>query len=131
MVVAAVAGLAGRAGATTPADWLVAGDGAWTDGTRWSTTPDAPNNGAPAGAAYDVRIGATGQAYTVWLYSAVRVDSVTVDSPDATLRVVGPGATLETPVLRVDRGRVLFDGGVAADGRVPEGASLVRELTDS
>src|SRR5438132_10301105 len=42
--------------AQTQANWLGTTDGSWTDPTRWSTNPNFPNNGTPAGAVYAANI---------------------------------------------------------------------------
>ena len=115
--------------AATPSSWVSPVSGSWIDGSRWSTNPLFPNNGTPPGATYDATIGAAGAAYEV-LFDAtalsggqVTVDSLTVASPDARLRVaagslnsvglidVGPGtfsvegpATISASHARVNGG---------------------------
>src|SRR5688572_24437777 len=66
--------------------WLNATDGNWTDPSNWSSSPYYPDNDNPTpGDAYAVLIDAAGNPYTVILNESVTVDSITVDSEDATL----------------------------------------------
>ncbi|MBN2578345.1 MAG: PEP-CTERM sorting domain-containing protein [Pirellulales bacterium] len=86
-------------GETTAAPVVAAwidGTGDWTDGTRWSTSPDYPNNGTPVGATYNVVVDApSATAYTVSLSGVtVTIDSLLVDSANATVRLlVKPGVS--------------------------------------
>ncbi len=75
---------AGAALGQTPASWLAATNGNWTDSTRWSTDPFFPNNGNN-GVDYNVTIGVTGAAYDVNLDSDITVENVTQSSADASL----------------------------------------------
>ena len=54
----------------------------WTDASAWSTNPDYPN-----ASQYDARITAAGAPYTVTISTLVTVGTVTLASPDATLRL--------------------------------------------
>ena len=94
VIVAACAAslVAGRAAAGTPANWLTASDGAWTDPTRWSSNPYFPANGAPGtGDTYDVTVDATGTPYAITLNSsgvpggAITIDRLTLGTSAATV----------------------------------------------
>src|ERR1700690_4048497 len=81
--------------------------GNWTDPTQWTTNPNYPNNGTPAGTEYDAVIDAPGAGpYTVTLNSNVTTDSVTLNSPNATL--LETAGTLSSLVLNVSAGTVSF-----------------------
>jgi hypothetical protein len=85
--------------------------GNWTDPTQWSTNPNYPNNGTPSGTTYDAVINAPGTgAYTVMLNSNITTDSVTLDSPNATLSQTG--GTLTTTSLNISAGTYSLNGGV-------------------
>jgi len=68
------------------ADWVDAVDGSWSDAARWS------GGVSPNGATFDVAIDAMGAAYTVNLDVNAIVDTLLLDSADATL--VASGRTL-------------------------------------
>src|SRR5687768_8580607 len=78
--------LATPALAQTTSSWTTAVSGNWTDATKWSSHPFAPNNGSPPGASYDAVLAAIGAAHTVTLSSAITIDSLSIDSAAATLR---------------------------------------------
>lgn len=100
-------GIATARGAEPESTWLNAVSGNWTDAANWSTSPHHPNNGSPAlGDTYAVMIDASGNPYTVILNESVTVDSITVNSDDATLEL-RPGR-LETSIIDVPAGRVLL-----------------------
>jgi hypothetical protein len=100
--------------AATPADWSTATSGNWTDPTRWSTAPNFPNNGTPAGATYAAHVGAAGSAYTVTANGAITVDSLLIDAAPATVSVTG-GTFTATQGLTVNGGTFLLDGGTLAN----------------
>ncbi|MHC4715379.1 MAG: hypothetical protein ACYS5V_00265 [Planctomycetota bacterium] len=102
--------------------WL-GGDGVWIDAARWST-PVYPTNGAVT---YDVMIDAGGVPYTVTLDNLVSVDSVTVDSPDATLFVGEFGVLDVVGDLFVRQGRAEMAEGTITRGaiHVSDGAEFV------
>src|SRR5438128_1496327 len=76
--------------AQTQSNWLGVNGGNWTDPTLWSTNPNFPNNGTPAGATYAATI-ATSGTYTVSLNAAVAVNSVTLNNATATLALTSGG----------------------------------------
>src|SRR5262245_37693143 len=78
-------GLGTAMGASFTASWLLPADGTWSNSANWSTNPNAPNNGTPAGATYDAVIAATGASYTATLNSSITVDSLTLGDASATL----------------------------------------------
>src|SRR4051812_42560319 len=68
LIVPALAVLAPLATAQTATSWLAPADGQWTDGTKWSSSPVYPRNGAPTPAdAYAVTVGVAGSPYTITL----------------------------------------------------------------
>src|ERR1700690_976026 len=82
--------------------------GNWTDPTQWTTNPNYPNNGTPAGVEYDAVINAPGAGpYTVTLNSNVTTDSVTLNSPNATLSQTG--GTLTTTSLNISAGTYVLE----------------------
>ena len=87
---------------TVEATWLNAVSGAWSDPTKWSSNPDYPNNGTPAGTTYHAFIAASGSPYTVTLDAAVAVGTVTLDNTSATL-AIGSGRSLDVST-RLDVG---------------------------
>lgn len=110
----------------TDAMWLTATSGSWTDATMWSTNPNFPNNGSPAGTTYDARIAAVGSDYTVSLESSVTVDSLSIDSPNAKLSlggIVAPG-TLDTPVITINSGTLYLREGTIKNS-VLQGAGSI------
>ena len=85
VVTAAIALGASHVGAAVYSNWTGAA-GNWTDTTKWSSSPNYPNNGTPAGTTYSAVIDAPGSsAYGVTLNSNISVDSLTVNSSNATL----------------------------------------------
>ncbi len=97
---------AGALGGPLVATWLAPVGGSWADASNWST-PDAPNNGVPQGAAYHAVIDVSGAPYTVALGGDVAVDRLTLCAADATLEVSG---ALEGS-FDWTAGRVQLDGG--------------------
>lgn len=75
---------AGTASGQTPASWLAATSGNWTDASRWSTDPFFPNNGNN-GVDYDATVGVTGAAYDVTLDANITIQNLTQNSADARL----------------------------------------------
>jgi hypothetical protein len=110
---AAVAGLAvARSGASEITSTWSGNTGDWTDATQWSTNPDYPNNDTPTGVNYDAVINAPGAgAYTVSLSSSITVDSVTLNSPNATISQTG--GTLTAGALNISAGTYSLSGGAA------------------
>jgi len=101
---ALVAGLVGvnsfaRAGMN--ATWINAASGNWTTPSLWSTNPNYPNNDTPSGAKYDAVISATGSAYTPTISGNITVDSLILNSANATIKhtagtlTAGNGLTLQ------------------------------------
>src|SRR5687768_16098805 len=86
VVIAAALSAAGPVRAATSASWTTAVSGLWTDASKWSTNPNYPNNGTPGGTTYDAGIAASGAAYEVTFAGIATVDSLTLNSADATLR---------------------------------------------
>lgn len=126
------------------ASWT-GGAGNWTNVTKWTTNPDYPNNGTPAGTIYDAIIGASG---TVTLNSNVAVDSITINSNNATLLQTGSvftvgglvdvragkyqlnSGTLTVPTLNVTgTATALLNGGTFRNMRITGGASAAMRFS--
>src|SRR5881398_1486318 len=60
---------------TVTASWLSAVSGNWTDGTKWSTSPDYPNNNGTTN--YNAAISPVGSPYTIGLFDPVNLGTVT------------------------------------------------------
>lgn len=138
----AIVGFTGWAEAQTSVSWLSAVSGTWTDASKWSGSPYAPNS---------VVIGATGSPYQVLLLTDISIDSIDVASQDARLQVqssahlrgttisgagsvvFASGATLHGVTLKALAGAlpsVLFQGGFTLDGGTlslgePDGAGVL------
>jgi len=99
---------------TLDATWLGARDGAWDQGSRWTSDPFFPNDGSPnASNTYSVLIDAFDPVspfpYTVLLDRAVSIESLHLDSLDATLVVDAASLSVSDSVL-------LSGGGLVATG---------------
>jgi hypothetical protein len=83
------------ASADTTATWSSEQNGAWASTSKWSTTPNYPHNGQPAGVNYQVVINNRGgHAFTITLNtSPITIDSLTIDSSDATVDQTGGSFT--------------------------------------
>jgi hypothetical protein len=105
------------ASADTTATWTSETSGNWTSTTLWSTSPNFPSNGTPAGVDYQALINAMGgTAYTVTLNTNVSVDSLMLDSADAT--VDQTAGTLSPGSLNIAAGNYELDGGTISGGTV-------------
>ncbi len=76
--------------ATIASSWVSAADGDWNEPNpipaQWSTDPVFPNNDSPnLGDIWDVTINAEGSLYTVTLDTNISINSLILDSGDATL----------------------------------------------
>ena len=75
---------------TVAATWTgAAGGGDWATAANWSSNPNDPNNGAPAGTVYDATI----SPGSVGLGTSVNVDSLTLGSGNQSLSI-GSGGVL-------------------------------------
>ncbi len=121
-------GVAQTAPADTTATWNGA-TGDWTTAADWSSNPNYPDNGAPAGVLYDVIIDSAGTgAYTLGLDSTagisgtVNVNSLTIDNANATLDQTSgtldlaqlPGGTT-SGAFDIQAGTYDLNGGTLAD----------------
>lgn len=132
--------LAAKGAQAIDANWLAPVDGAWNDGANWSSSPAFPKNNEPLfGDRYNATVNAEGTPYVVTLNQNVWVDSLTVDSPDAEVRIVVNGALTTTNGIHVERGTLLLDDGAAiyntrlssgAEGSLTSGANRYVRLQD-
>ncbi|XAL99574.1 PEP-CTERM sorting domain-containing protein [Phycisphaeraceae bacterium D3-23] len=98
--------------AQTDAFWSNAADGNWTTASNWSVDPAVPFNGFPNPLdRYEVWINATGSPYTVTLDFSIEVDSLTVDSADATVHHTDNQINLNGGMLDLRAGHYQLDGG--------------------
>ncbi|MBX3352014.1 MAG: hypothetical protein KF684_03705 [Phycisphaeraceae bacterium] len=95
-------------------NWLNPASGTWSAGANWSTSPNAPNNGAPAGTTYRAIIDAAGAAYTVTLNSGVTIDELVLNSADATLSHTA--STLSAAIANLMSGVYRLQGGTISGG---------------
>ncbi|MEZ6115401.1 MAG: hypothetical protein R3C28_02340 [Pirellulaceae bacterium] len=109
----------------TESRWLDSTSGDWTDGTRWSTSPNFPQNNQPSpGIGYDVLLDNPGD-YQVRLAQDATVDSIDIRSgtlffdrqsfgPRPTLQadriLVGPDGRLEVNDGRIETSQLEVDG---------------------
>lgn len=98
--------------------WVHAADGNWTSTNRWSPA------GAPTGSD-DAVIAATGTSYTVFIRHDQAVNSLAINSADATLEVDSTGSLSVAGALDITAGTLnLNDGDVVAGSVLYQGASL-------
>lgn len=104
--------------------------GSWSEATRWSTNAP-PYNNQPPGATYEVIIDAAGAPYSIDAGTGAFVDSILLDSPDATLRLRRISdsftSTITTGIggVRAVRGELAIEGEI----RLAAGSSLVNDAT--
>lgn len=97
--------------------WTSVTSGNWGSAVRWMPAV-VPNNGSPTGdSRYDAIIAAMGAPYTVTLNSSVTVDSLTLDSANATIDHTSGTLTL-TDDLVLNAGTYQFNGGTIRGGRI-------------
>jgi hypothetical protein len=75
---------------TVTATWQTPINGDWADPTRWSSNPNYPSNGTPAGTNYDAILGVSTTPYTVAFKANATVNDLTI----------GSGATLQFDYLQ-------------------------------
>ncbi len=113
-VCAAVGGWAMVGRADTTATWVSETSGDWANAALWSTSPNYPDNGSPAGVNYQALLNATGgTSYTTTIDSDVTVDGITIDSADAT--VDQTSGTVQAGTIAVSNGNYQMDGGTLAN----------------
>jgi MYXO-CTERM domain-containing protein len=101
--------------ADTTASWLSEVSGSWATPSRWSTTPNYPQNGSPSGSAYDAFVSATGStAFTLTLNSNIAINSLKLTSPTATLNQ--NSGTLTAGSITLSAGTYTLSSGVIAGG---------------
>jgi hypothetical protein len=106
---------------TTAATWSSAVSGNWNDPTMWSSSPFFPNNGNPVGTSYTATVDATGAAYTVTLGTDVTVNSLTLNSSDATIQQT---AGTFTGTINTQFGALNLTGGTIANSQINSSPSL-------
>src|SRR5438034_493708 len=73
-VLASAASSALTLGQVTSA-WSAGVDGSWTDGGKWSTSPNFPNNNTPIGTTYTASLPIYATPYTVSLAQSISVST--------------------------------------------------------
>ncbi len=86
-----LAGLSHIARGQTVINWAAAVSGNWDDAARWSPA-QVPNNAGVN--TFDARIEQTGAAYTVTLNTAITIENLRVNTPDATLDTAAADLTV-------------------------------------
>ena len=112
------------------------GSGDWATAARWNYDPAAgPNAVVPVGTPFDVLFDdPTATAYTTTLAQPVPLNSLTLASPNATLRhtagalSVGTG-TLTSGIYRLDGGRVVGGAWTSGGGRMTASANTANEVS--
>lgn len=99
--------------------WLAPLDGDWADATNWSTDPNAP-----IGAADTALLDAAGAAYTATVTQNTSLDTVTINSADATLQIQG-AEFIATGGIQLNQGTLNLRGGTLSNTRVDGGGSFV------
>jgi hypothetical protein len=100
------------------AEWFAPVGGAFHDGTLWSTAPVAPT-----GVADRATIAASGSPYAVLMGQHTELDSITLNSADATLEV--NNSTLTAPGgIQVDAGTLWVRGGALRNTRIAGAGTL-------
>ena len=129
---AAVGGLMleSHAWATITASWLNPASGSWNDPTQWTTNPAYPNNGQPSPASiYDAVINASnGIGYTVTVPTNITIESLSLNSPDATVFVpLNETLRLANGSMSVSAGTFDLQGTLNSDGGVTIASNLLWE----
>lgn len=122
LLAAALVAASGPAWGQTAASWLSPVGGTWTDGSKWSTNPNYPNDGMPSGFTYDATIAATGTAYGVGLSSDLTVQSFTLNSGDATF--TQSGGEFDAGAVTLGAGTYNATGGMLAASSVSGAAGI-------
>ncbi len=102
------------------ATWSSAISGSWSNAADWSPAV-VPNNGTPVGTTYDALINATGGSYTISTGSPVALNSLTVNSPNATVNLFGGNGTTSFSFangLSILAGKVQLTGSSDSSTRV-------------
>ncbi|XAL99600.1 hypothetical protein OT109_18725 [Phycisphaeraceae bacterium D3-23] len=105
------------------ADWVSATDGDWNDPANWSSVDYPDNAGFNF---YDVLFDAAGSPYTATLNNLnVDVDSLTLDSTDATLRLSG-GAILDANTIDLRNGTLEITFGTIEDATITATGGVIQ-----
>jgi hypothetical protein len=111
--------------AQSSSEWLIPVSGSWSDGSNWSTSPVAPL------ASDDVAtISANGSPYTIRFSENVSIDSLTINSPDATVYLNGKVLSASSGVV-VDSGRLSLVSSTLRDTRLSGDGELLFSLASS
>lgn len=92
--------------------WQSAVSDSWATSARWSGTsfPNAPGDSAA--------INVSGSPYTVTLNSDITVNSLLLDSPDATLNQVSNTLSLGSGTITINQGTYSFSGGTISNATI-------------
>ena len=126
--IASLAVFAGGASAATTSNWSNATSGNWNTPANWSSNPNYPNNGTPAGSTYNVNLAVSGSAYTVTLDGDVAVSNLTINSAAATLSQTNGTLSL-TGNLAIQSGAYLLGDATISGGRLTTVGSSVLTVT--
>lgn len=101
--------------------WVAPTTDLWNSPSAWNLGI-VPQNDTPTGVNYDVLINAEGSSYFVRSDSDVTVDSVLLDSDNATLRIEG-GVFTANDGITISAGNLRLTGGEIADTRIESSSS--------
>lgn len=126
LILAAVAGTLGGVsqsalGQVTTSQWLNAVSGNWSDPTLWSTNPFYPDNGN-GNPFYRAEFLATGANYTATLNSNIALDSLLLNSANATIAHTAGTLTLGGTAT-LTAGTFNLNGGTIAGGTIDNTAN--------
>jgi len=99
--------------------WVSPIDGVWSDPSNWSTDPLAPVTPG-----YEAVVDATGSPYLVTLNSAVAIDRLTIDSPEAEVLLAG-GSLSATAGVDANASPLIFGAGLIHDTVLAGAAGIV------
>ncbi|HEX8523448.1 MAG TPA: hypothetical protein VF669_14440 [Tepidisphaeraceae bacterium] len=100
----------------TVVTWSASMSGNWTDPVRWSSNPNYPNNGTPAGATYDVTIAQPG-SYIIDLGTDIAVDHLTLNTAAGSTLAHYAG-TFAPTLFDLKGGTYQLSGGTLTNTRV-------------
>ena len=94
--------------------WQNPVSGSWDNPVLWSTNPNFPNNGGGGIATYDAVIDKLGSAYTISLGVNITLETLTLNSANATIDQTG-GIFTATDAINLFAGTYELDGGTISN----------------